>query len=67
MHKQGLHAEQAMRRIKIKLNQQQLELMDRAVVAGMAPDRAALIRKALREHAANAGWTTGITNRRPKP
>ena len=43
-----------MHRIKINLNQQQLELLDGAVEAGIAPDRLALIRKALREHAALA-------------
>lgn len=59
--------ETPMRSIKVKLNQQQLELIDRAVTAGMAPDRGSLIRKALREHAANAGWKTGATNGGLKP
>lgn len=53
--------------IKIKLNQQQLELIDRAVAEGLALDRALLIRKALREHAANVGWKAGATNGRRKP
>jgi Arc/MetJ-type ribon-helix-helix transcriptional regulator len=36
----------------LKLNQQQLELIDRTVAHGVAPDRAALVRLALREYAA---------------
>jgi len=36
----------------LKLNQQQLELIDRTVGRGVAPDRAALVRLALREYAA---------------
>jgi len=38
--------------VTLKLNQQQLELIDRTVARGIAPDRAALIRLALREYAA---------------
>ena len=38
--------------IKLQLNQQQLELMDRTIARGVAPDRAALVRLALREYAA---------------
>jgi hypothetical protein len=38
--------------VTLKLNQQQLELIDRTVARGVAPDRAALVRLALREHAA---------------
>jgi hypothetical protein len=38
--------------ITLKLNQQQLELVDRTVARGVAPDRAALVRLALREYAA---------------
>ncbi|WP_454620253.1 hypothetical protein [Bradyrhizobium cenepequi] len=37
--------------IKLRLNQQQLELMDRTIAQGIAPDRAALVRLALREYA----------------
>ena len=37
--------------IKLRLNQQQLELMDRTVANGIASDRAALVRLALREYA----------------
>ena len=38
--------------IKLQLNQQQLELMDRTIARGVAPDRIALVRLALREYAA---------------
>jgi Arc/MetJ-type ribon-helix-helix transcriptional regulator len=45
--------------VTLKLNQQQLELIDRTIARGVAPDRAALVRLALHEyaatHAANAG------------
>jgi Arc/MetJ-type ribon-helix-helix transcriptional regulator len=43
-----------MHNIRVKFNQQQLELLDRAVEAGIAPSREALIRKALREYASMA-------------
>ncbi len=39
-------------RVVLKLNQQQLELLDRTVAQGVAADRASLIRLALREYAA---------------
>ena len=35
--------------VTLKLNQQQLELIDRTIAKGVAPDREALIRLALRE------------------
>jgi Arc/MetJ-type ribon-helix-helix transcriptional regulator len=38
--------------IKLQLNQQQLELLDRTVARGVAADRAALVRLAVREYAA---------------
>ena len=38
--------------VTLKLNQQQLELIDRTIAKGVAPDREALIRLALRELAA---------------
>jgi hypothetical protein len=38
--------------IKLQLNQQQLELMDRTIARGVSPDRAALVRLAIREYAA---------------
>ncbi len=36
--------------VKVRLNQQQLELVDRTVDRGEAPDRQALFRRALREY-----------------
>jgi len=47
--------------VTLKLNQQQLELVDRTVARGVAPDRAALVRLALREYAA------AHLSRRPHP
>jgi Arc/MetJ-type ribon-helix-helix transcriptional regulator len=38
--------------VTLKLNQQQLELIDRTIARGIATDRAALVRLALREYAA---------------
>jgi Arc/MetJ-type ribon-helix-helix transcriptional regulator len=38
--------------VTLKLNQQQLELIDRTIAGGVAPNRAALVRLALREYAA---------------
>jgi Arc/MetJ-type ribon-helix-helix transcriptional regulator len=37
--------------VKLRLNQQQLELMDRTIAQGVAPDRVSLVRLALREYA----------------
>jgi Arc/MetJ-type ribon-helix-helix transcriptional regulator len=38
--------------VVLRLNQQQLELIDRTIAQGVAGDRAALVRLALREYAA---------------
>jgi Arc/MetJ-type ribon-helix-helix transcriptional regulator len=38
--------------VTLKLNQQQLELIDRTIAQGVAPSRGELIRLALREYAA---------------
>lgn len=38
--------------VLLRLNQQQLELIDRTLAKGIAPDRVSLIRLALREYAA---------------
>ena len=38
--------------ITLRLNQQQLELIDRTIAQGVAPDRVSLVRLALREYAA---------------
>ncbi|MDB5992383.1 MAG: hypothetical protein JWQ10_3786 [Herbaspirillum sp.] len=40
------------RPIVMKLNQQQLELLDRTIAKGVAPDRTTLVRLALKEYAA---------------
>jgi Arc/MetJ-type ribon-helix-helix transcriptional regulator len=40
------------KRVVLKLNQQQLELIDKTVARGEAEDRAALVRRALTEFAA---------------
>ena len=38
------------RTIVLKLNQQQLDLLDRTIANGAAPDRVALVKRALREY-----------------
>lgn len=38
--------------VTLRLNQQQLELMDRTIAQGVATDRVSLVRLALREYAA---------------
>ncbi len=38
--------------VTLRLNQQQLELMDRTIAQGVAADRVSLVRLALREYAA---------------
>ena len=38
--------------VTLQLNQQQLELLDRTIAQGVAVDRIALVRLALREYAA---------------
>jgi Arc/MetJ-type ribon-helix-helix transcriptional regulator len=38
--------------VTLRLNQQQLELMDRTIAQGIAADREALVRVALQEYAA---------------
>jgi hypothetical protein len=38
--------------VTLRLNQQQLELIDRTIAQGVAIDRVALVRLALREYAA---------------
>lgn len=47
------------RTVVVKLNQQQIELIDRTVARGAAADRVALIRRALREQAAKAAKAGG--------
>lgn len=41
--------------VTLKLNRQQLALLDRTVARGVAPDRVSLVRLALREYAAAHG------------
>ena len=48
----------AAKTVSIKLNQQQLELVDRTIAKGEASDRAALVRRALREQAAKLNPST---------
>jgi len=52
--------------VVLKLNQQQQELLDKTVARGVAPDREALIRLALRQyaaaHAPKAGVKSGVTS-----
>ena len=43
--------------VTLKLNQQQIELLDRTIAQGVAPDRASLVRLALREYAARRAAT----------
>jgi len=40
--------------VTLRLNQQQLELVDRTIAKGIAPDRASLMKLALREFAAKS-------------
>ena len=51
--KQG--AGMAGKTVVVRLNQQQLELLDRTIARGEATDRVTLIRKALREQAGKQG------------
>lgn len=39
--------------VTLKLNKQQLELIDRTIARGIASDRAALVKLSLREYAAS--------------
>jgi hypothetical protein len=41
--------------VTLKLNKQQLELIDRTIAGGVAPDRVALVKLALREYAISHG------------
>jgi hypothetical protein len=51
---QEWRSEMATRTIALTLNQQQLELIDRTVANGAAPDRVSLIKLAVREQGAKA-------------
>jgi hypothetical protein len=50
--------------VKLRLNQQQLELMDRTIAQGVAADRVALVRLALREYAAARNADAGTETAR---
>ena len=50
--------------ITLRLNQQQLELLDRTIAQGVAPDRVSLVRLALREYAAAHGADAAPGSRR---
>ena len=49
---EGSRSKAAPKVVTLKLNQQQLELIDRTIARGVAEDRVALVRLALREYAA---------------
>lgn len=55
--------------VVLRLNQQQLELLDQTLASGAAPDRESLVRRALREYAAIHGGTaadgTAVDKTRP--
>ena len=51
----ALETSMSAKTVVLKLNQQQLELIDRTVARGEAADRAALVRRALREVAEKRG------------
>jgi metal-responsive CopG/Arc/MetJ family transcriptional regulator len=50
--------------VKLRLNQQQLELVDRTIAQGVAPDRVSLVRLALREYAAARKADSAIESKR---
>lgn len=50
--------------VKVVLNQQQLELLDKTIARGIAPDRETLIRTALKEFAAKHGQSNHPSNTR---
>ena len=49
--------------VVLKLNQQQLELLDKTIAAGAAPDRQALVQRALREYASHAATAAAAASR----
>jgi Arc/MetJ-type ribon-helix-helix transcriptional regulator len=54
--------------VTLRLNQQQFELLDKTVAHGAAPDRAALVRRALREYlAAHPDGDSAGSTGSPKP
>lgn len=55
------------RTVKVRLNQQQLELIDASIAGGEASSREALLKRALREHAQAQGAPAGKAAERPRP
>jgi hypothetical protein len=53
--------------IRLQLNQQQLELMDRTIARGVASDRGALVRLAISEYAAARMAETRAKPSDPEP
>jgi metal-responsive CopG/Arc/MetJ family transcriptional regulator len=51
--------------VKVVLNQQQLELLDKTIARGIAPDRETLIRAALNEFFAKHGPSNRPSNTQP--
>jgi hypothetical protein len=49
---QAMERGMAGKTVVVRLNQQQIELIDRTIAKGEAPDRAGLVKRALREQAA---------------
>jgi hypothetical protein len=52
------------RTVVLRLNQQQLELIDRTIQRGEAGDRVALVKRALAEHAIKHGLVKADDGRR---
>ena len=49
-------------KVTLKLNQQQIELIERTIARGAAPDIEGLVRRALREYAARHPRESGKSN-----
>jgi Arc/MetJ-type ribon-helix-helix transcriptional regulator len=50
------------RKVTLKLNQQQIELIERTIARGAAPDIEGLVRRALRDYAARHPRESGKSN-----
>lgn len=55
--------------VVLKLNDQQLELLDKTIASGAAADREALVKRALREYAMHQGAASpaALPHTAPKP
>jgi Arc/MetJ-type ribon-helix-helix transcriptional regulator len=49
-------------KVTLKLNQQQIELIERTIARGAAPDIESLVRRALRDYAARHPTEPGTSN-----